>query len=347
MNVDLREQCLKLMDSVQRGGNRDLSWLDRTPIRPVKAKIYLTELCNSRCRTCNFWKRNHEDMLDTESWKRMFADIRSVGISTVEFIGGEPTIRQDLPDLVKAAGELGFSKIRLSSNGLSLTDTMIEKLIQYGMNGLNISIDGLRDTYHYLRGVDGFERALQAASTTARAGISVDVYTNLTRQVIPELEAIVNIVEGIGAHWMANIVENMKYGFVGVSLDELAITSLAEIEEAISILARIRLMKPQACLLRDPDVIFIREFLLDPRREKSVPCALGFDDIYLDPRGFVYSACMSIKPVGRLLEEDLSEIIQSARMKANLKAMLNRECGGCTCGYPQRAELMYGRDGYE
>lgn len=330
----------KLMDSLKNDVGNDVSWVDQASLHPNKVRIYITELCNSRCRTCNFWKNNNEIKLETKTWLGILNQIRNLGVLSLEFVGGEPTLRADLPDLITRAKELGYVNILVSSNGLLLSDSYIKELIACGVNGFHISLDGLRDTYNYVRGGDWFEKVVHAISSIAEAGIPVLVLTNLTSQVINELEELVGLVHSMGGHWTVNIIENLKYGFVGVDLNELSISSANEIEKAVSILMRIKERYPSSCELRNEDILYIKNYLNDPSRERNVPCTLGFRDIYLDPRGNVYSACMSMKPVGNVLDTKLADIVRSQRMKANLKAMLLRQCGGCTCGYSQRAELM-------
>ena len=330
-----------LMDSIRKDEGKEVSWVDHAYPQPANARIYITELCNSRCLTCNFWKNKNEVQLDTETWKDILRQIRRAGVSSIEFVGGEPTVRPDLPDLIKKVKELGFVQILISSNGLLLNDVYIKELINCGVNGFHISLDGLRDTYNFVRGIDGFEKALSAISSIAKAKIRVLVYTNLTRQVIDELETLVERVHGLGALWTVNIIENLKYGFSGVYLDNLSISSSADIEKVISTLSRIKQRYSLSCVLRDSDILYIKDYLYDPQREKKVPCSIGFRDIYLDPRGNVYSACMSMNSVGNVLDTQLVDIVRSRQMKSNLKAMLLRQCGGCTCGYSQRAELMH------
>jgi MoaA/NifB/PqqE/SkfB family radical SAM enzyme len=160
--------------------------------------------------------------------------------------------------------------------------------------------------------------------------------------VIVELEELAGLVCGLGAYWGVNITENLKYGFAGVNLDGLVISESGDIEKVITILKRIKSRYTIRCILRDVDIQYIGNYLRNPRSEAEIPCTLGFDGVYLDPRGNVYSACMSMKPVGNVLKTDWEDILRSPQMRTNLKAMLLRRCGGCTCGYAQRAERMQG-----
>lgn len=342
--VNQQIQFRKRKDSLVIPESRDWTWLEQSAPRPTNARVYITELCNSRCLTCSFWKGKEETQLETDVWMRILRRMRGVGISSLEFVGGEPTLRTDLPMLVTGAREAGYENIIISSNGL-LSAEQIARLISCGVNGFNISLDGMRTTYRFIRGRDWFERVVQAISSIVKAGIPVLVLTNLTRQVLGELEELVELTCRLGARWGLNIVENLKYGFTGMNLNELAIVEPSDIKKAEALLTRIQRRHPIACILRDVDIRYIVDYLRDPRREAKVPCTLGFSDVYLDPRGHVYSACMSLPSVANALDAEWAEIIDSPQMRDNLKSMLLRQCGGCTCGYAQRAERMYGFPG--
>lgn len=322
----------------------DLSWVDGTTLLPENAVIYITEKCNSRCITCNFWRTRHEDSLSTEEWQGILRQVRDTGVLSVEFVGGEPLMRKDLPSLVSSSSELGFSSVIVSSNGFLLTEDAIRDLVSRGVNCFHISLDGFSDTYKAIRGVDWFDRVVRASSLILSMGIPVLVLTNLTRPVVEELVPLADMVIGMGASWSVNILENSKYGFAGVDLAAIAINSPGDIDHTVSGLRQIRKNHPAACLLSDSDILYIRDYLEDPEREKKIPCSTGFRDIYVDPKGHLYSACMSMRPVGNANTCEISGLLESPDMKSNLKAMLLRNCKGCTCGFSQRASLMHGQD---
>lgn len=318
----------------------EASWVDDAQVHPISAVVYITELCNSRCVTCNFWKVKKEDRLSTETWLNILAQMRQIGISSVEFVGGEPLLRPDLPELIKEAKKLKFSTILLSSNAFLLDSDRIDEMIEYGVNNFHISLDGMEENYHQIRGVDWFDRVVSAIGKIAEKGFPVLVLTTLVKQNIDELEQIVELVNRLGAYWSVNILENQKYGFKGIEMNPLQIVEPEEIDRTIATLKKIRQQYPRTCYLQETDIQYIKDYLEDSEREKKVPCSIGFRDIYLDPKANLYSACMSMRPVGNLTETPLKTLITSEVMRSRLKDMLLRNCSGCTCGYSQRAALM-------
>lgn len=336
-----QERFATLVEANDTGTAADLSWVDGTPMIQNSAVIYITEKCNSRCITCNAWKPKKEEQLSTDTWIDILSQIRAAGFSSVEFVGGEPLLRPDLPKLTAAAKQLGFATVMVSSNGFLIDRKRLDNLIEHGVNSFHISVDGMRETYQYIRGVDWFDKVVNAIDMISEAKIPLLILTNLVRQNIIELEEIVSMAKAHGAYWFANILENQKFLFKGIDMADIQISEQADIDRTIEKLYAIRAAYPQTCVLSEADIRYIKDFLEEPGREKQVPCPLGFTESYLDASGNVYPGCMSLKPVGNVTRSNLQAILNSSKMRSRLKSMLRRRCPGCTCGYPQRAQLMH------
>ncbi len=75
--------------------------------------------------------------------------------NALQFSGGEPTLRNDLPDLVREAKKLGFDHVEVNTNGLRLAEEpeYYRRLLDAGMDTLYLQFDGLREEiYVKLRG---------------------------------------------------------------------------------------------------------------------------------------------------------------------------------------------------
>ncbi len=64
-------------------------------IRPYAATIKLTERCNSKCITCNYWQKKTEDLIDTKTAVDFIRDLARLGVKRIRFSGGEPLLRND------------------------------------------------------------------------------------------------------------------------------------------------------------------------------------------------------------------------------------------------------------
>lgn len=132
--------------------------------------------CNARCGFCYY-----QDLLDnpvekeptTEQIARQLKALRSMGATEIEFTGGEPTIRPDLPELIADARNLGFVNISIITNGLRLSKRQYaDKLVAAGANDFLFSIHGhtavIHDQHTSLPG--SFAKILEAVTNVQAAG---------------------------------------------------------------------------------------------------------------------------------------------------------------------------------
>ena len=142
--------------------------------------------CNARCGFCYY-----QDLLDNPVEKepttgqiaRQLQALRSMGATEIEFTGGEPTIRPDLPELIDDARELGFVNISIITNGLRLAKRQYaEKLVAAGANDFLFSIHGhtaeIHDKHTSLPG--SFAKILEAVQNVHEAGARCRGTTTVT-----------------------------------------------------------------------------------------------------------------------------------------------------------------------
>jgi len=100
--------------------------------------------------------------------------------------GGEPTLREDLPEIVRLAKEMGFSDISLSTNGVvpAKRPSLLAELATAGLTEVSISFDGLDDAvYMKTRGLPLLETKLNAIDAALAAGLSVTVSATIINGV--------------------------------------------------------------------------------------------------------------------------------------------------------------------
>ncbi|MEW5819770.1 MAG: radical SAM protein [Cyanobacteriota bacterium] len=89
--------------------------------RPISLSHMVTNRCNSDCPYC-FWKHHvKQDELSTEEIKRIYAEAKKEGFFTSILWGGEPLIREDLPELCRASQENGMYT-KVATNGYFITE---------------------------------------------------------------------------------------------------------------------------------------------------------------------------------------------------------------------------------
>ena len=171
------------------------------------ANIDLTSRCNMACPICFADAGgDHQDPSLDEIWS-MMKNLRAekpTPCPAVQFSGGEPTLRDDLPEIISLAKKLGFSQIQIATNGLRLAKSLefCKSIQQSGLNTAYLQFDGVTpEPYISNRGRDVLPIKLQALENLKKAGLESVV-------LVPTL------AKGINDHQVGEIV-----GFASKNLD--------------------------------------------------------------------------------------------------------------------------------
>jgi len=133
--------------------------------------------------------------LTTEEGKRLIDDLGRFGVPVVLFSGGEPLLRDDLPELVSYAVERGIRAV-ISSNGTLISPEKARVLKKLGVSYVGISLDGLEPINDRFRGVKGaFNAALEGIRNCQEAGLKVGLRFTMNRLNVREVPAIFDLLE--------------------------------------------------------------------------------------------------------------------------------------------------------
>ncbi len=119
--------------------------------RPVTdLRVSVTDRCNFRCRYCmpreHFGPGHqflpHADVLSFEEIARVVGVLVPLGLKKVRLTGGEPLLRQDLPDLVARLAQFPELDLALTTNG-SLLAKHARTLRAAGLHRITVSLDSI------------------------------------------------------------------------------------------------------------------------------------------------------------------------------------------------------------
>ncbi|MEC9307517.1 MAG: radical SAM protein, partial [Candidatus Neomarinimicrobiota bacterium] len=110
-------------------------------------RLAVNEYCNLRCIYCmpeeGIPFKDKEKLITTKEIFKLIRIMTDMGVSKIRFTGGEPLLRDDIPDLIHYASEIStVDSVNLTTNGL-LLPAYLEGLEQAGLTGINISLDTL------------------------------------------------------------------------------------------------------------------------------------------------------------------------------------------------------------
>ncbi len=156
-------------------------------------RISLTEKCNLRCVYCmpeeGVSLTAKDQLMTLDERKRLINLFSHLGANKLRFTGGEPTVSNQLVDLIQYASTCNpaapFKSIGITSNGLVLADKL-NALVSAGLTSVNISLDTLSATKFAAitrRDRKGHARVLSSIYRAAALGLPVKVNVVLMRGV--------------------------------------------------------------------------------------------------------------------------------------------------------------------
>jgi MoaA/NifB/PqqE/SkfB family radical SAM enzyme len=114
---------------------------------PKRVDIRFGYSCNNNCVFCVVQdSRNKYPDMDTKQVKALIRDAHEKGAEQITFTGGEPTIREDMPQLVKYSKKLGFRTIMFTTNGRRFAYFKYAKsMVELGVNKFMVSLHAHND----------------------------------------------------------------------------------------------------------------------------------------------------------------------------------------------------------
>lgn len=151
------------------------------------ALVETTQRCNMRCPVCYASSGGHAPDPDMRALDAMLDALRAYGgQANVQLSGGEPTVRDDVPAIIRRVHERGFPFVQLNTNGLRLARERgyARELKDAGLDLVYLQWDGLREsTFRALRGGNYLAEKERALDNCLSAGLTVLLVATVARGV--------------------------------------------------------------------------------------------------------------------------------------------------------------------
>ncbi len=226
--------------------------------------IDVTNRCNLRCPVCFanaavsgvVYEPTREQIA---TMLKQLRNIKPVPATALQFSGGEPTVREDLPDLIRLAKEVGFEHVEVNTNGIRLAQSVdyCRELANAGASTIYLQFDGVtREPYIAARGLDLLDTKLQAIENCRKAEFDSVV-------LVP------TIVKGVNDHQLGDIVR-----FAAQNFDVIRCVNF----QPVSITGRIDYEKRRQMRITIPKCIKLIEEQTDHQIQSSdfypIPCVV-------------------------------------------------------------------------
>lgn len=179
--------------------------------RPHKVVWELTNACNAKCIHCGSESGSQrENELNLDEVLDVCDQLRDLDCRHVTLIGGECFLSPYWKQVCQRLVENGI-RVTPLSNGLLINEANIQTMVDLGLKGVSISIDGLEEKHDYIRGVPGlFQKVIKNLKHAQQAGLAIGVNTSISKVNLTELPGLADFLTNLGIRiWQIQIVEDI------------------------------------------------------------------------------------------------------------------------------------------
>jgi len=330
---------------------------------PVTLTFSVTNLCQSKCKTCQIWQRYRQrpaevkNELTLEEIERIFASFRK-RVYFLNISGGEPTVRKDLPEIIRAALlTLRPHIVHIPTNGI--TPNRIEQICARTLKHMDAvgftgpftvkpSFDGVGAAHDETRGVPGnFERVLETIKRLKKLreghpNLHVELGTVVSKFNLDQIEEIAAYVQKLDVDNYRNEIAEQRAEFYNIgdpitpSADEyreLMKTFKATVREDLKSKRRFARVT-QAFRFVYYDLV---SRIIDEERQ-VIPCYGGVSNAHLSAHGEVWPCCVlgDEKSMGNVRDFDYDfHALWNSTRAAEVRKFI--QAGGCACPLANQA----------
>jgi len=304
-------------------------------LKPLPPSIFhfpVTYRCNSKCKMCGIWKKKERSELSLKEIENMLTDPIFENIKYCGLGGGEPTLRGDLPKIVKLIiyrckklKSIGFSTNGLvPSLVLRQSETIAEICEKKNITfDITVSLDGLGKAHDTIRGIPGaFERTFETLKRLielkSQKKIGVGINYVITKW---NVDGIFEFYK-----WFKN--NKIPYDFA------LALVQRRLCNENFDFVitdSQLPTVKKFFEILRKEYPFnyqyFIQNQILFGKHRKLI-CPFIVEGFSIDPNGDVYF-CPNSKPIGNIFQKDISSIYYNSQNLNYRRFIEKRICPHC------------------
>ncbi len=282
--------------------------------------------CNLQCLHCYAAGQQHagETELSTEEWKRILDRLQEIGVPQITFTGGEPTMRDDLTELIDY-GQWFIT--RLNTNGVRLTKEYCHSLKAASLDSVQITLySGDRDIHNRLVGADGYESTTAGIRNALDLGISISVNTPLCT---------------LNKDYVSTLKYLHALGVTYVTCSGLITTGNAKMEDSASLrltrdeISRILKDAVEYCADNDMEISFtspgwVEDELCEQLGISTPGCGACLSNMAITPGGKVVpcQSWLSDEPLGDILCDEWGKIWDSTecRKRREFSAEMTGKC---------------------
>jgi MoaA/NifB/PqqE/SkfB family radical SAM enzyme len=309
-------------------------------IAPTVLHVNVNLRCNTTCAMCNIWELKSPHELSLEQFDTIFADPVYSRVEYIVIAGGEPTLRNDLPEMIELMHRHmpRLKKLLIPSNVINRVsiEKQYPRMARYCAEhkirlSLGVSLDGIGETHDKIRGVKGaFKKVMD----------NIDFMKRL-QQEVPFNVGIDPTIFSMNVHEMQKLKDlasrlNMPITFQIAALadDYYHNTDIENVlkvnnEERATLAEFLRRQVAESSLL-DSLAYYYAEVVenLEGTRIRGLPCPFADQGLLLNPDGSL-QYCHNSRPIGNALEKSSNTLYYAQENQAYRRTVQKEVCPSC------------------
>jgi len=314
------------------------------PTAPYRLDLALTYRCNNDCAHCYNVEGRALKELSTADWKLVLDKAWEMGVPHIIFTGGEPTLREDLPELIAHAEHNG-QITGLNTNARRLSDALyVEKLVAAGLDHVQITLESSEMEIHdqMVRSKGAFPQTVKGLKNVLVSPLYVMTNTTMLRTNVHTIPDTLDFLAGLGVPTIGlnALIYAGRGATVGTGLSESELAPLLELARQKTGLHGQRLIwyTPTQYCAFDPMTLDLG----------VKGCTAALYNMCLEPDGNVLPCQSYYQPLGNLLADQWDSIWNHPlAVRLRERQALPQKCTGCSflaeCGggCPLQFESMH------
>ncbi len=313
---------------------------------PLRMDLALTFRCTNNCIHCYASGPHETAELNTSQWKEVIDHLSQIGIFILTFTGGEPTLRDDLPELLQYAQNKGMVT-GLITNGRKLKDKeYVKTLEEAGLDFVQVTLESHKPKIHDLMTAakGSWKETVAGIKNAAQSQIYVTTNTTLSKHNAPEFLRTIDYIKelNVAAFGCNSLIYSGKANAIS---QEFALP----VEALQELLPKIR-DKAQRLNLKFLWYTPTQYCRFDPVQLglgiKS--CTAAMINMCVGPNGDVYPCQSYFEPLGNILDDKWEKIWNHPlALKIRNREYVEPKCKDCpqlqVCGGGCPLELQSGK----
>jgi len=306
--------------------------------------LIVTENCSLRCKVCHIWKHKKDDRkISLKEYADFIASLKEFSKDRLQmqFVGGEPLLKDGVLELIKYASRQGFSTT-MTTNGFLIDKKTADGIIDSGLNTIGFSLESLKEAKHdFLRGVPGVSKKVMEAIGYFSQQPSMQIFISsiITGE---NLDDIVELAEWVNQDARINFIyfQAVMQPFAMPEDDfwyksEECRFLWPDIDKVSGVLDKLAELKKKGYKINNQAGQFeaFKAYFRDPQKFiKKTKCNLGYNSFTVLPDGNIF-LCFSMEPIGNIKTDKIDQIWFSERTneirrqidncRRNCKLMIN------------------------